>query len=843
MRGSMVARRASGQLKRDVAVKLPATSDDPTALATLRQRFARERDFLAQLEHPNIARLYDAGVSDSGQPFLAMEFVAGRGIAEHCDAQRLTVKSRLELFLQVLDAVAYAHQRLVLHRDLKAANVLVDAQGQVRLLDFGVARLLPEIDGAASSRSGGPTELTELTERAGAAYTLGHAAPEQLTHGRLSTATDVYALGVMLHHLLTGLSPYRPARDSRGALEDAVLLVTPEPASSRLFAAEALAARDTDVAGLRKALRGDLDTILAKALKKDPAERYPTATALAQDLRRHLARLPISARPDGWAYRARLFIARHRLGVAATALATLALLGSSGVAIWQARASAAHAAQAEKEAARAGAAQKFFAGLLANADPEKNKDITALDRRVVDEALASAERDFADAPETLALVLRQLGDIYARQGMLPRLLEVQKKRVALLATLPATPTDELVQAQLDFGSALGDSSLAEERAQAAPVLLQAHALALSRHAGNARVVEALYLIAQQYLAESKYRQADNFAEQAVAWAERTLTSPDPELSRAYVQRAATAIRLGDLDTARAMHRKAAAVDATGRGLGKLEQLNGRVQLANAEYLAGNYREARREALAALDFARAELGDTGINLTALRFRAAMAAVQAGDLDDATQAVEQLAATTRQSADPFQGGMTHLAQGVVAMARGQLDMAAQDFALAAPGLAPDPRWRRSGAAWQGTLLLKQGRAGAAYELLAPVLAEIRAEGDSANEELPKVAEPVAVILARRGQIDAARSLLAEACQWRRASLTPQHPNRVRCEAYAILMDAQRSPTERALALQRQAHGLTEGRDDRLALATSLQFAQTWAGRHDLKAGQAQDFPLLD
>jgi eukaryotic-like serine/threonine-protein kinase len=592
------ARYADGRLKRDVAVKLPASTEDPAALSNLRERFARERDFLAQLEHPHIARLYDAGVSDSGQPYLAMEYVAGLSIDAHCDTQRLPIKARLNLFLQVLDAVGHAHQHLVLHRDLKSSNVLVDEKGQVRLLDFGVARLLPTPQTVDTDAQQG-----ELTERAGAAFTLGHAAPEQVNHGALSTATDVYALGVMLYRLLTGLLPYQPARDTRGALEDAVLLATPEAASSRQFKPEDLAARQSGSGALRKALRDDLDVILGKALKKSPQERYATVAALADDLQRHLRQQPIGARADSFGYRGRLFVARNRLAVAASSLATLALFGTAGTALWQARVSANSAALATKEAKRANTVQKFFAGLLAKADPEQNKYITAMDRQLVDRALDTAERDFVDSPETLALVLKQLGDIYKRLGLPMKYLEVQKKRVSLLKLLPGASADDVVDAHLSWGFALGDSEYAQERAQVLPELMAAQRMALTLHASDHLRVRSLCMIADQHLAESRYEQANDYAMQAVALAEVSLPVTDPDRAMAYDQRGATATRLGQFDLARKSYQMAIRMGATGQTRGKVAQINSYTNLANTEYLAGNYGTAKSEALAALKFAQ------------------------------------------------------------------------------------------------------------------------------------------------------------------------------------------------------------------------------------------------
>jgi eukaryotic-like serine/threonine-protein kinase len=832
------ARYADGRLKRDVAVKLPAATSDPMALATLRERFDRERDFLAGLEHPNIARLYDAGVSASGQPFLAMEYIDGRVITDHCDVQRLGVKARLVLFLQVLDAVAHAHQHLVLHRDLKAGNVLVDAQGQVRLLDFGVARLLPQTESAAAL-----PELSELTERAGAAFTLGHAAPEQLTHSTLSTATDVYALGVMLYHLLTGLSPYQPVRNSRGALEDAVLLATPAAASSRAHTADALEARQTTTAGLRKALRGDIDVVLGKALKKGPAERYPTVAALAQDLRSHLARLPIAARPDGWAYRARLFVERHRVAVATAAVASLALLGSSGVAVWQARVSANNAARANQEAARSLAGQKFFAGLLANADPERNKDITALDRKVVDEALANAERDFAGAPETLALVFKQLGDLYHRLGVASRRLEVLDKRVAMLRTMPMAPVDEVVEAQLSLGEALNDSPLEADRARAVPTLLAAHHMAQARRASDGLVVRALCQIADQFLVDSKNEEADAYASLAVAHAERTLPNPHPNLAWAYEQRAVTDTRLGRLDAAREAYRKAMAVDATGQGRGKRGQVNTRTNLANTEFMAANFRVAKREALSALAFSKAQLGDTGSALTNLRVRAVMSSLQAGELDEAAQLVSELLAADIASDDPARAGPANYAAGVVLMGRGKFAQAAQAFAKAQPGMAMHPRWQRRLTAQMATLKLKTGSASEAYGLLQPLVASLRAQVGTGSEEFAIVATPAAVALARQGRWGEAQRLFDEACVQRRAVVASNHPDRVRCESYGILAAAQLTPQARVHALGQQLALLSAGRDDHMPLVASLEAAKRWAGRPHGQAEQAAGFPLLD
>jgi eukaryotic-like serine/threonine-protein kinase len=305
-----LAERVDGRLKRRVALKLPRLAWG----AGLAERMARERDVGALLEHPNIARLYDAGVDDKGRPFLAMECIDGVPLDQWCKDRQLALRERLRLFQQVARAVAYAHGRLVVHRDLKPSNVLVSADGQAHLLDFGIAKLL---DDAAPG---------DLTQQQGRVLTPHYASPEQIEGGPITVASDVYSLGVLLYELLTGKRPHDAKRDSIGALEDAILAGEPAPASSRVG--------DRATA---KALRGELDAILAKALKRRPGERYATADAFADDVERHLRGERVLARPDSAAYRFRRVVRRHWVGLLATTCVLAAVLGGATVAVVQAR--------------------------------------------------------------------------------------------------------------------------------------------------------------------------------------------------------------------------------------------------------------------------------------------------------------------------------------------------------------------------------------------------------------------------------------------------------------------------------------------------------------------------
>ena len=316
-----LAERADGAFQRQVALKLPRLSQS----AGLAERMARESDIGALLEHPHIARLYDAGLDERGRPFIAMEYVDGQALDIYCAQQALDTRARLRLFVQVVRAVAHAHGRLVIHRDIKPSNVIVSAQGQACLLDFGIAKML----------DAGPADAG-LTQEYGRALTPAYASPEQVSGGPLGVAADIYSLGAMLFELLTGTLPHRPQRSSAAALEEAILHVEPGPASAR--AATRAQAR---------ALRGEVDAIVAQCLRREAESRYGTAAALADDIERHLAGQPVSAQPDSAWYRLRKLLQRQRLVFASGGAVVLALAGGGAVAMVQAQ-----RAQAQSERAR-----------------------------------------------------------------------------------------------------------------------------------------------------------------------------------------------------------------------------------------------------------------------------------------------------------------------------------------------------------------------------------------------------------------------------------------------------------------------------------------------------------
>lgn len=401
-----LAHRSDGRFEAKVAIKFLNAALVGRAAEL---RFRREGEVLARLAHPHITRLFDAGVTSEGQPYLVLEPVDGEPIDDWCDSRRLGVEARLQLFLDVLAAVEHAHANLVIHRDIKPGNVLVTREGVVKLLDFGIAKLLD--DGIDGSRN------AALTREGDRVLTPEYAAPEQLTGQPVTVATDIYSLGVLLYALLVGRHPAGstarpPAEIVRSVVDEpaerASDAVTPSRGEARGDATENASRRGLAPLALRQRLRGDLDSIVAKALEKEPAQRYASATAFADDLSRHLANRPVAARPDAFRYRAVKFLRRNRVVVALSSLAVAAAIAGLAGTTLQARRATAERDFALHELARATAIGDLDNFLLYNAAPA-GKSFTAT------ELLTRADRiveSSADGPVRTDLLL-SIGGNYA----------------------------------------------------------------------------------------------------------------------------------------------------------------------------------------------------------------------------------------------------------------------------------------------------------------------------------------------------------------------------------------------------------------------------------------------
>ncbi|MBO9664922.1 tetratricopeptide repeat protein [Dokdonella sp.] len=397
------AERADGVFEERAALKLIRRGLDSDAILG---RFLAERRILARLQHPNIAHLVDGGMTEDGRPYFAMELVEGEPITTWADARKLSVRTRVRLLLGAIDAVQHAHQRLVIHRDLKPSNILVTTTGDVKLLDFGIAKLLDAETAGAESAS-----LTQLGLRM---LTPEYAAPEQLRGESATTATDVYALGVLLYELLVGERP-TAARHQQGPPADGS--VRPVPRPSTRVGEQAAHDRGSSRDRLRRALRGDLDTITLRALHEEPERRYRTAEALGDDLRRYLNGRPVRARPDSVGYRVHKFVVRNRLATAAAVLATLSLGGGLFATAWQARRAEQRADEARLQAQRAEEVKGFLVRIFeAGGTREWRKEPTA--RELLDAGARRVDEELAANPALRAEMQAVIGELYLDQGRL-----------------------------------------------------------------------------------------------------------------------------------------------------------------------------------------------------------------------------------------------------------------------------------------------------------------------------------------------------------------------------------------------------------------------------------------
>jgi serine/threonine-protein kinase len=405
------------------------------------ERFKREGRLLAKLAHPNIARLVDAGVTAAGQPYLMLEYVEGTRIDTYCEAHELSVRDRLKIFLEVLAAVAHAHANLIVHRDIKPSNIYLTPDRSVKLLDFGIAKLL-EDDTQPASHS-------DLTVEGSRPLTPGYAAPEQVLGAEITVATDIYGLGVLLYVLLTGRSPFGERHDSTLERFRAIVEVEPRRLSE---------AAVTELA--RRVLRGDLDNIAAKALQKDPLDRYPSVTAFAEDVRRYLHHEPVSARPDRLWYRAHKFMVRNRVAVSAAVLILVTILGSLAFAVTQMFEARAQRDQASYEVKRATAMNRFLSLLFSQVGPAGRPLAMS---ELLDRGVAMLETQYGEDPEFIIDMLIQLSGRYMDAGDSARELEILQRAESIARSVD---NPELI-ARVQCNTVETELSLGEvERAQA-----------------------------------------------------------------------------------------------------------------------------------------------------------------------------------------------------------------------------------------------------------------------------------------------------------------------------------------------------------------------------------------
>jgi serine/threonine-protein kinase len=538
-----LAERADDEFRKTVALKVIRRGMDTDEIV---RRFRSERQILANLDHPNIARLLDGGTTDDGRPYFVMERVEGQPIDRYCDAHGLSVQDRLELFRTVCGAVHFAHQNLVVHRDLKPGNILVTADGTPKLLDFGIAKLLGpgQPEGAFTSLG-----LRPMTPE--------YASPEQVSGGPITTASDVYSLGVLLYLLLSGRSPYGPAAGDPESLARAICEVDPAKPSSvvgRALTTErrggAAEPTSPDARTLRRRLAGDLDNIVSMALRKEPARRYASVEQLSADLQRHLDGLPVIARRDTLGYLTAKFVGRHKLGVTAAAAILLLIVGSGITVLFLFR-------KAVREQERAERVASFLEDLFAIPNPNQSRGETITAREVLDRGTTQIAEGLEDEPQIRADLLDTMGRVYRNLG----LYEPARKLLseALQIRREVLGSDHLLVAVSLQNLALIHRDLGNDRA-AEPLLRQA--LDLQKRQGATRTpdyAKGLNDMAAILEAKGQYAAAEALYRESLALKRTLLGERHEDVARGLNNLAHLLHSQGRYDEAEPLYRQALAL--------------------------------------------------------------------------------------------------------------------------------------------------------------------------------------------------------------------------------------------------------------------------------------------
>ena len=734
-----LAVRDDDEFKKRVAIKLlrrgMATDD-------LVRRFRNERQILASIDHPNVAKLLDGGTTAEGLPYFLMEYVEGEPIDRYCDRHGLSVGERLELFRTVCAAVHFAHQNLVVHRDLKPGNILVTADGVVKLLDFGIAKLLrPEL---YADRG----EATRLEERL---LTPDYASPEQARGETITTASDVYSLGVLLYELLTGHLPYRLSGLSLHEVTRVIGEVDPRKPSTVIGEVEERTRADGTTAKLtpesvsrtregrpdklRRRLVGDLDAIVMKAMRKEPQRRYASAEQLSEDVRRHLEGHPVGARKGTLSYNATKFVRRHRVGVAMAAAAVFSLVAFSAVLAVQSSRLARARDRAEREAAKAQAVSTFLQETLSSADPYEGQGRAVTVVEVLNAASDRLGRSFADQPETAAAIRHTIGRTYARLGRgeeAERLLrEALRMRQGVLG--PEHP------------------DVAASASELAVVLME----------------------------RGQYEAAEQRSREALAMRRRLLGNESVEVAASLVNLGEILFKQSHYDAAEAQLRESLAIRRQrlgGQSVEVAESLNDlamvlehRGDIAGAEPL---YREA-------LAIRRAILGEAHPVVGTARGNLAGLLETKGDYDSAEGLYREALAVAREAfgeTDPRVGtALNNL--GACLSTRGRLDEAAalyrQSLAIMRKALGDEHPDVASTLNNLALVLHRKGDLGAAEPLYREALGLYRRSLGNEHENVAIGLFNLAGLTQQQGRLDKAESLYLEALAMERRLFGAQHP----------------------------------------------------------------------
>lgn len=600
--------------EKKVAIKL-VRGDTATRASTTR-RFQVERQILARLEHPAIARILDGGNTEDGRPYLVMEYVDGETVDRYCVAHKLTARQRLQLFSDIADAVAFAHQNLVVHRDLKPGNVLVNQAGVPKLLDFGIAKLLsaPEI----LSSDTGTGERAPMTPR--------YASPEQVRNQPVTVATDVYALGLLLYEILVGRLP------------NGLSVCPPEEIAARICD-EPPRPPSAIATQVRRGLNADVDAIVLKALRKDPLQRYASAEQFAADVRRYLGGLPVEARRYTWASRAQKLVRRHTLATfTAAAVTTLAV--TSTFFWWQAETARDLAVHENK---RAEMVSDFLLNLLRSAEPDQAQGRELTVRELVDAGRVQLEdRSLKEAPEVRARLLGTLGNVYRDLGHYEPARELYEESAVVRRELYPNGHRELIEILNDLASVdYYEENYAVAEARYREVLDLRRRL---KHSPG-DVAIALNNLASALKQQGQFDAADEIYREALQLREEALGPGDPSIASSLYRLGALRFDRGDLDSAESLLRRALAIRTKAHGDLHSRVITVRSTLGRVLLARGNLPEAEQTLRQALSERQQILDDDHLHVAYSRRDLAELLLAEGDLDGAGALLEKVLAVLR------------------------------------------------------------------------------------------------------------------------------------------------------------------------------------------------------